>query len=100
MDGLPALDLWDMVIEVLRSANNKVQPKRTSHQETGAVLDYKTKTQRVKRRQKVEQLSEVDCVSTNTHSSHNESHLYIFEDNEAVIKMIIKRTKFNDKTRV
>ena len=27
---------------------------------------------------------------TNTHSSHKESQLYIFEDDEAVIKMIIK----------
>ena len=52
MDGLPALDLWHMVIEVLRSANNNVPPKHTSHQESGAVLDSKTKTQHVKRRQK------------------------------------------------
>ena len=52
MDGLLALDLWDMVIEVLRSTNNKDQPKHTSHQQTGAVLDSKNKTQHVKRRQK------------------------------------------------
>ena len=39
MDGLLALDLWDMVIEVLRSTNNEVQ----AHQETGAVLDSLTK---------------------------------------------------------
>ena len=45
MDGLSALDLLDMVIEVLRSTNNNVQPKHTSYQETGAVLDSKTKTQ-------------------------------------------------------
>ena len=36
------------------------------------------------------QLSDVDYVPTNTHSSHNGSQLYIFEDNETVIKMIIK----------
>ena len=90
MDGLPALDLWDTVIVVPRSNNNTVQPKHTSHQETGAVFDSKTKTQHVKRKQKVEQLSEVDYVPTNTHASHNESQLHIFEDNEAVIKMIIK----------
>ena len=81
---------WDMVIEVVRSTNISVQPKHTSHQETGALFDSKTKTQHVKRRQKVEQLSDVDHVPTNTHSSHNESQLYIFEDNEAVIKVIIK----------
>ena len=52
MDGLLALDIWDMVIEVLRSTNNKVQPIHTSHQETGALLDSITKTKHVKRRQK------------------------------------------------
>ena len=80
-----------MLIEELHSTNNNAQPKHTSHQETGAVLDSKTETQHVKRRQKVEHLSEVDYVPTNTHSSQNEFQLYNFEDNEAVIKMIIKR---------
>ena len=60
MDGLLALDLRDMVIEVLRSTNNNVQPKHTRIQETGATLHTETKTQHVKRRQKVEQLSDVD----------------------------------------
>ena len=32
----------------------------------------------------------MDYVPVNTHSSQGESQLYIFEDNEAVIKMIIK----------
>ena len=69
---------------------DNAQPKQKSHQETGAVLDSKTKTQHVKRRQKVDQLSEVDYVPTNTHSSQGESQLYIFEHNEAVIKMLIE----------
>ena len=90
MDGVPALDLWDIVIEVLRSANNTGQPKHNSIQETGATLHSKTKTQHVKRRQKSKQLNDVDYVPTNTHSSQGESQLYIFEDNEAVIIMIIK----------
>ena len=34
MDGMPALDLGDIVIEVLRSAKDNIQPKHTSHQET------------------------------------------------------------------
>ena len=34
MDGILALDLWDVVIEVLRSSNNSVQPNHTSRQET------------------------------------------------------------------
>ena len=84
---------------MLHSTKDKNQPKHTSHQETGVVtghqetevvLDSKTKTQHITRKQKADQLSEVDHVPTNTRSSHNESQLCIFEDNEAVIKMIIK----------
>ena len=65
MDGLPALDLGNIVIEVPRSTNNNVQPKHTSI--AGAALH--SKAQNVKRRQKVDQLSDVDYVPTNTHSS-------------------------------
>ena len=43
-----------------------------------------------RRNRDVDQLSHVDRVTTNTHSSQGESQLYIFEDSEAVIKMIIK----------
>ena len=35
-------------------------------------------------------LNNVDCVPSNVQSSHQEVLLYVFEDNEAVIKMIIK----------
>ena len=35
-------------------------------------------------------MSNVDYVPTNTHSCQGDSQLYIFEDNEAVVKMIIK----------
>ena len=90
MGWMPALDLWYTVIEILRSTNNNVQPKHTSHQEIGADLDSKTKAQHVKRKQQIEQLNEVDYVPhQHTHSSQGESQLCIFQDNEAVIKMII-----------
>ena len=79
MDGLPALDLWDMVIEVLRSTNT-VQPNHVGIKETGACIHSKTTTQNVKRRQKIEQLTDVDYVVdyvlTNAHSSQCESQLY------------------------
>ena len=42
------------------------------------------------RKREFEQLSNVDYVPTNTHSSQSDSQLYIFEDNEAVISMIIE----------
>ena len=86
---LLAFDLSDIIIEVL-SFTNKAQPQQTIHQETDAVADSETKTQHVTRRLNVEQLSGADCVPTNTLSSQSESLLCIFEDNEAVIKVITK----------
>ena len=35
-------------------------------------------------------LNNIDCVPSNVQSSHQEALLHVFEDNEAVIKMIIK----------
>ena len=67
LDGVPSLDLWDMVIEVLRSTNNNVQPNHDGIRETGANLHSRTKTQKIKRRQKVDQCSDGDYVPTNTH---------------------------------
>ena len=39
---------------------------------------------------KTNALNNIDCVPSNVQSSHQEALLYVFEDNEAVIKMIIK----------
>ena len=38
----------------------------------------------------IDDLDNVDFISSNVNSSRQEALLYIFEDNEAVIKMIIK----------
>ena len=38
----------------------------------------------------IDGLDNVDYVSSKVHSSHQEASLYVFEENEAVIKMIIK----------
>ena len=35
-------------------------------------------------------LNNIDCVHSNVQSSHQEALLYVFEDNEPVIKMILK----------
>ena len=48
----------------------------------------------------VDDLSNVDHETTNANSSQGRAQLYIFEDNEAVIKMFIKREKSYDETRV
>ena len=87
MDGLPALDLWNMLIEGLRTS------KSTESQAHGAARNCsrnrKSKPKQ-RRSRDVDQLSHVDHVTINANSSQGESQLYIFEDNEAVIKMIVK----------
>ena len=41
-------------------------------------------------RRVINDLDNVDFIPSNVQSSHQEALLYVFEDNEAVIKMIIK----------
>ena len=70
MDGLPALYLWDVVIEVLRSANNTSLAAGNCSRGT-------TKPKQ-KGNRDVDQLSDVDHIPTNTRSSQGESQLHIF----------------------
>ena len=85
-----------MVIDVIRSTNNTAEQGRLAQGDLcgtrdNSINETKTKTPTEKRKREVEQLSNVDYVPTNTHSSQSESQLHIlFEYNEAVIKMIIK----------
>ena len=92
MDGLPDLDLWNVVIEVLLSSNSTKSPK--TKPAAGNCLRDPERDRTSKPKQKgnrdVDQVSHVDHVTSNAHFSQGESQLYIFEDNEAVIKMIIK----------
>ena len=46
----------------------------------------------------IDDLDNVDFISSNVHSSHQEALLYVFEDNKAVIKMIIKGKKPDNET--
>ena len=75
LDGLPALELWDLIVSVFGSVsrNQKSQGKTNA-------------------------LNNIDRVPSNVQSSHQEALLYVFEDNEAVIKMIIKRQKSYNET--
>ena len=81
MDGIPALDLWDLIVAVLHG--NTCQ----SNQERGDPHKFPT---RKKIHGVVDDLDNVNFLSSNVHSSRQEALLCIFEDNEAVIKMIVK----------
>ena len=87
MDGIPALDLWDLVIQLLHPNSNK---KQIFKQSTGKPVTQGNTQWNTQLSQEHSELSKVDFVSSNVNSSHNGAMLYIFEDNEAVIKMIIK----------
>ena len=47
-------------------------------------------TNRQKSQSRIDVIKDIDLVPSNVQSAHHEALLYVFEDNEAVIKMIIK----------
>ena len=81
LDGLPALELWDLIVSVLgnvsRVSDRSGQPDNDVHK-------------RHKSQKKIDVMEDIDSVPSNVQSSSQEALLYVFEDNEAVIKMIIK----------
>ena len=65
MEGLLALDYWDVVIELLRSSNSTKTP--TNRAAGNCSRNHKSNPKQ-KGNRDVEQLSNVDYVPTNTHS--------------------------------
>ena len=78
------------MIEVLRTNTGDEQRQITSSWKREPAPKSRTKTKRVEESRQVDQLSQVDHVPANTQISQGEPKLYIFEDSEAVVKMIIK----------
>ena len=93
-DGIPALDLWDLVIEVFDSSPNHLS--NTNDQVQGKLSRDTTSNKHAQNKTKVPtrhdnfDLNNVDCGPSDAKFSRLGAMLYIFEDNEAVIKMIIK----------
>ena len=80
LDGILALDLWDLIVSVLGNTTQTTErPGRT------VIFDKSQRSQG-----KTNALNNIDCVPSNVQSSHQEALLYVFEDNEAVIKIVIK----------
>ena len=81
--GISALDLWDLIVLVLGNTNQ-------NHDRTGRpVVCPHTNHGRKQSRRVINILDNVDLVP-NVQSARQEALLYVFEDNEAVIKMIMK----------
>ena len=84
LDCIPALDLWDLIVLVL---GNTIQ----THDRTGQpVVNCDKDHVHQQSRGMINVLNNVDRVPSSVQFSHQEALLYVFEDNEAVIKMIIK----------
>ena len=81
LDGKPAPDLWNLIVAVLHGNTYQNNQKRGD--------PSKSPTPK-KIHGKIDDPDNADFISSNVNSSHKEALLYIFEDNEAVIKMIIK----------
>ena len=81
MDGLPALELWDLIVSVLgnvsRVSDRSEKPDNDVHK-------------RHKSQKKIDVMEDIACVPSNFQSARQEGLLFVFDDNEAVIKMIIK----------
>ena len=90
MDGIPALTLWDLVIEVFHSVPNKTEaPKRELRGNPSAFVKSNMHNPIPIKHTSVIPTS-IDNIPSNTKNSDSSAMLYVFEDNEAVIKMIIK----------
>ena len=81
LDGIPALDLRDLIVAVLHGNTNQNDQVREDPSESPT---------RKKIHGKIDDLDNVNFISSSVNLSRKEVLLYIFEDNEAVIKMIIK----------
>ena len=81
LDGLPALELWDLIVSVFGSVSHvsdrSGQPDNDVHKH-------------LKSLKRINVMENIDSVPSNVQSSRQEALLYVFEDNEAVIKRVIK----------
>ena len=79
-NGLLALELWDLIVSVFGSVT-----------QTSDRTERPFDTERSRNSQgKINVLKNIDSVPSNVQSARQEALLYVFVDNEAVIKMIIK----------
>ena len=81
LDGLPSLELWDLIVSVL--GNISRISDRSGKPENSENKHHKSHN-------KIDAMEDIDSVPSNVQSARQEALLYVFEDNEAVIKMIIK----------
>ena len=88
LDGLPALELWDLIVSVFGNISH-------ISDRTEKPVNGKNKSHN-----KIDVMQDVDSVPSNVQSASQEALLYVFEDNEAVIKNDYERQKSYNETRL
>ena len=78
LDVSPVLELWDPIFSVIGNVSHVSDG-------TGQPVNGKNKSHN-----KIDVMRDIDAVPSNVQPARQEALLYVFEDNEAVIKMIIK----------
>ena len=81
LDVLPALELLDLIVSVF--GNGSQISDRLRQPDSDVKKHHKSQ-------RRIDVMKDIDSVPSNVQSSRQEALLYVFEDNEAVIKMIIK----------
>ena len=81
LDGLLALELWDPIVSVFGSVSHISD--RSGKPDNDVHKHHKSQN-------KIDAMHDIDYVPSNVQSARQEALLYVFEDNEAVIKMIMK----------
>ena len=75
------LELWDLIVSVLGNVSRVSD--RSGKLESDDHKHHKS-------HKKIDVMKDIDSVPSNVQSANREALLYVFEDNEAVIKMIMK----------
>ena len=74
LDGLPALELWDLIVSVLgnisRASDRSGKPESDDHKHH-------------KPHKKIDVMEDIDYVPSYVQSARQQALLYVFEDNEA-----------------
>ena len=87
----PHLILWDLIVTVLGNTSQSHKKRWEPFMNKREVRSTPHTNQKRKQSQGViNNLHNDDFISSNVKSLHQEALLYVFEDNETVIKMIIK----------
>ena len=86
LDGIPALDLWDLIVLVLGNMN-----QNHDRTEKPCCRQYTSHAPSQHSREMFKVVNNIDLVPSNVQFPHQEALFYVFEDNETVIKMITKK---------